>query len=90
MKPHHAAALALVGWYLMIPPPKDKVPNAAAPLPNWRIHASYDSVKECERGADELREKLLSPGHPLTTEALAWSQSFTCIASDDPRLARGR
>ena len=20
MKPHHAAALALVGWYLMVPP----------------------------------------------------------------------
>jgi hypothetical protein len=24
MKPRHAAALALVGWYLMEPPPLDK------------------------------------------------------------------
>ena len=33
MKIHHAAALALIGWYLMMPPPywSKTIPNTAPP-----------------------------------------------------------
>ena len=52
MKPRHAAALALVGWYLLIPPLARSVPpqqsasaasapwlylNETAPLKDWRF-----------------------------------------------------
>jgi hypothetical protein len=48
MKPRHAAALALVGWYLMVPP---RVYNAGnmlhieikAPLSKWERWGSFDS-----------------------------------------------
>jgi len=36
MKPRHAAALALVGWYLMVPSAKAQQPTPLAPAdPNW-------------------------------------------------------
>ncbi|MGA6971073.1 MAG: hypothetical protein WBY93_05540 [Candidatus Binatus sp.] len=56
MKPRHAAALALVGWYLMVPPPgpprstgaNTAPPNHNAPLDQWTIRNSYDSAQACE------------------------------------------
>ena len=50
----HAAALALVGWYLMVPPAT--APNGTkgaklmtdAPLSRWFMHGSFDSAKQCE------------------------------------------
>jgi hypothetical protein len=55
MKPRHAAALVLVGWYLMFPPPDfdhathlaNGNPNLDAPFSDWRNEASFDSAKEC-------------------------------------------
>ena len=52
----HAAALALVGWYLMVPPPgpprsagaNTAPPNHTAPLNQWTIRNSYDSAQACE------------------------------------------
>jgi hypothetical protein len=37
MKPRHAAALALVGWYLMVPPYNDNdlKPQTGVPLYEW-------------------------------------------------------
>jgi hypothetical protein len=52
MKPHHAAALALLGWYLMVPPRvfvyKHWSIDHDAPLPKWDIYSSFDSAQECE------------------------------------------
>ena len=56
MKPRHAAALALVGWYLMVPPPgpprstgaNTAPPNKNAPLNQWTTRNSYDSAQACE------------------------------------------
>ncbi len=49
MKPRHAAALALAGWYL-IAPPLDSGGNVLGktPLPQWQIIASYDSAYACQ------------------------------------------
>lgn len=64
VKPRHAAAIALVGCYLMVPParlqhatrPFDLVrPNA--PLSEWTIWKTFDSAKDCEhQKAEEYRE----------------------------------
>ena len=61
MNLRHAAALALVGWYLMTPPfisvgpnPRDasldkSVPDSEAPLSKWQWSGSFDSVDACQR-----------------------------------------
>lgn len=49
MKPHHAAALALVGWYLMVPP-LDSKGNVllSAPFNAWEIEMHFDQAGDCE------------------------------------------
>jgi hypothetical protein len=49
----HAAALALVGWYLLIPPPHkfgDDIDNL--PFGRWSILHSFDSATACERARE--------------------------------------
>jgi hypothetical protein len=54
MKPRHAAALALVGWYLMVAPQSKSWWTGAesyddsAPLSRWTIESSFDSAARCE------------------------------------------
>jgi hypothetical protein len=58
MNPIHAAALALVGWYLMMPfSMPDHEPNTSAPLSRWAHYSSFDSAKECEQAAAQMRAK---------------------------------
>jgi len=48
----HAAALGLVGWYLMMPPiPQDPLllADPTPPLSVWFLQQSFDTAKECER-----------------------------------------
>ena len=100
MNPRHAAALALVGWYLMVPPTSSKLtpdgghyPNPSAPISEWNLHSSYDSAKECEKAADEMRDKfspLLRKGKSDFESGGEWMQSIHCIASDDPRLKEAK
>ncbi len=53
----HAAALALVGWYLMLPPMSGAIsPNlpskeldTEAPLASWQNYRGFDTAKECDR-----------------------------------------
>jgi hypothetical protein len=71
MKPRHAAALALVVWYLMQPPLPHLNTHAvhkdtAAALRGWKMVRSFPTQKECE-----------------AHRANPWERS---IASDDPRL----
>jgi hypothetical protein len=41
--------LALVGWYLMIPPMEaDYTWVTGAPLPSWTIKRSFDTAVQCE------------------------------------------
>jgi len=55
MKLRHAAALALVGWCLILPPivypPQSNGPTHVeqnAPLSQWRVWRRFDSQKDCE------------------------------------------
>jgi hypothetical protein len=99
MKPRHAAALALVGWYLMSPLVDHKAEKLLyeAPLTYWEHEGSFDTAAECER---KLRDNMRvmsnltmsnltmkstdrSPGYNL---GLNSALAAKCIASDDPRL----
>ena len=87
MKLYHAAALALVGWYLMVPPTKDadRV-DPSVPLPRWAVLRAFDTAPACNEAQDQLRyrESRLTLQIPSgASEAAEFSQ---CIASDDPRL----
>ena len=83
MKTRHAAALALVGWYLMLPPVREAgPPDLGAPLGKWgMLSPSFDSAKECEAYKLKLAEKVVKERRPDYIRADA-----KCVASDDPRL----
>ena len=103
MNPHHAAALALVGWYLMMPPvnPNNMRVNTDAPISDWEIRNSFDSASQCERlrvqvhAASNNRAKYdarKSQQHPLLSY-VEWqkrSKAAVCISAHDPRIARPR
>ena len=91
MNLRHAAALALVGWYLLVPP---HGPNGRwdprAPLSKWVMDGSYDTAKECDaryhRDLDlalDMKRKHLSP-----PDIFDEVRAEECIAADDPRLAK--
>ena len=79
MRIRHAAALALMGWYLISPPlTKDPInpvtgtgwPATDAPLSKWTILDSYDSAADCgiERDKDRMQDvqglqKIDNEGH---------------------------
>ena len=51
MKPRHTAALALVGWYLLVPPLVNapyKV-DTEAPLTGWKVYQTFDTRDECDK-----------------------------------------
>jgi len=80
----HAAALALVGWYLMIPPTNPRAVdgvNDDAPVTQWKLFDSYDSAMECKTAA----ERLVASGN-YTGLVEEQFKRARCIATDDPRL----
>ena len=67
MKSHHAAAIAIVAWYLMIPPVGiDNMVDARAPLSQWRKGVSFKSEKAC---ADSLKDAIQNPMTPAEYQA---------------------
>jgi hypothetical protein len=93
MKTRHAAALALVGWYLMVPPvvcEKGKCTTQLdAPFSQWhRSKRSADSESACEQARPKVRAAVDKAIENVSAraefdKALA---SGLCISSDDPRL----
>ncbi len=95
MKPRHTAALALVGWYLLIPPLVNapyKV-DTEAPLTSWKVSQTFDTREECDKSllAAHAKYKPTATAPIGTikkgTRAFALQMTFTrCVSSDDPRL----
>jgi hypothetical protein len=92
-----AAALALVGWYLMVPPRVSETPllfDRAAPLSRWQALGSYDTASDCSHGNDKLVAALLRTGDQQTgkkreqalQERASILTSQQCIATGDPRF----
>ena len=92
MKPRHAAALALVVWYLMVPPHRicancnhyfqPDPPNAS--LDTWQMVNRFDTLMKCKENLlwyqKKGTRKLLK--RPRVSYIAAYGR---CIASDDPR-----
>jgi hypothetical protein len=92
MKPRHAAALALVGWYLMVPPPRTVgdhfETNFYAPLSKWTRLRMFDFQSQCEATRKAYQQK---PTGNLVimlgaAEAQATTKASQCVATEDPRL----
>ena|SRR6266478_8845086 len=94
MKTRHAAALALVGWYLMVPPSAFRFSDLATglePLYQWLQIGSFDSANACEQGRrmmiDRFMTKLQRDSSDATAvhslDAFYYSE---CVANDDLRL----
>ncbi|SRR5216684_4712508 len=81
MKTRHAAALALVGWYLMVP----RSSGSEAVLYSWSILHSYDTAQACEAAREKSREEAEASLPPGALKSRLTDLSI-CVASDDPRL----
>src|ERR1700719_4424993 len=87
----HAAALALVVWYLMEPPTRGAPVEILndAPLSQWEFEDQYDSKAECEQAipsdkeVDEMMKQCSNGDCAVTVGRL---MNGRCVASDDPRL----
>lgn len=98
MNPRHAAALALIGWYLMTPPVVRSGLTTAemptAPKSKWEIWGKFNTPHECETA----RSRFLSdPNNRVfyAAEASGTAQYHSaakrkieadCISTDDPSL----
>src|SRR5579864_5334425 len=101
MKPRQAAALALVGWYLMLPPlhfvgPANDpyslaIVNNAAPLSRWLPMMTFKTLQECDnfsiRLARNLRKSVNTERDKKDVETLIeiWLDKYQCVSTDDPR-----
>src|ERR1700736_5176774 len=71
MKPRHAAALALVGWLLMLPPVGQK---ADAPMREWRIVDRFPTLTACLAAENTVRENYLPAPESTLNNSLAASR----------------
>jgi hypothetical protein len=87
MNLRHAAALSLVGWLLVLPPPGPggQGNDTSAPLVTWsnfkKVHSSRE---ECERVKSHLIN--LHPPNPKDPEEqgkLEGEKAGLCVANDD-------
>jgi hypothetical protein len=87
MKPRHAVAFALVGWYLMVPPTKDANHiDPSVPLPRWVVLRAFDTAA-CNDAQDQLRYRVSRLNLQIPVASASEAAEFSqCIASDDPRL----
>jgi hypothetical protein len=85
MRLRHAVALALVGWYLMVPPPcldpDEPAPvcrNIDAGLENWRIRGSFDAAKDCRTDLEQWKQRshaskeTVLPSQPIKQSKKTW------------------
>jgi hypothetical protein len=90
MKPRHAAALALVAWYLMVPPSSDPA-GYLGRLYQWFQVGSFDSNNACEGGRRMMIDRFMADlqRDPDNATAVHGFDAFyysQCLAGDDPRL----
>ena len=89
MKPRHAAALALVGWYLMAPPLYKGEVEEKAPLKKWTVFQSFGTVAECSQWLSVMLDKAdLDPAHRTVVKHRLLAAS--CVSTDDPRSRKNR
>jgi hypothetical protein len=58
MNLRHAAALASMGWYLMVPQAARRIPlllETDKPLSQWETHESFDTAEECKAPQHKIK-----------------------------------
>ncbi len=88
MNARQAAALVLVGWFLILPPVSRDYPmgNVDAPLTQWKKRpTTYRDKDECEHVRDRYGRVLNGKNRQLAVRYYKQSQ---CISADDPRLKK--
>ena len=92
MNLRHAAALALVGWYLMIPPTRGAPAEILyhAPISLWEVSDQYDSKVECQNSLKEIVKNAQHNSDQCTNGdcavTVAQLAGGRCMAFDDLRL----
>ena len=97
MKTNHIVGLALVAWYLMVPPLVDapyKI-DTEAPLTSWKVYQTFNTAEECKKSLSSAQTNYkptaTAPIGTITrgTRAFALQMTFAqCVKSDDPSLAK--
>jgi hypothetical protein len=97
MRLRHAAALALTGWYLMLPPtiPNSHEVDQSAPLSQWTIRHTFPHDAGCEAAKFRVRKEALAAqaqndatgrrGHG-NPDLFCIRCHAQCVAEGDPRL----
>jgi hypothetical protein len=94
MNLRHAAVLAVMGWYLMVPPhsvwPRNRL-DFSAPISQWTIIQSFETATACEDCLQEQKEEATTadpwfPKFPTKHMTLLQERVARCIFSDNPRL----
>jgi hypothetical protein len=92
MKPRHATALAVIGWYLLMPPLVDN-PNStvkvetSGPLSTWDRFGKELPTKEACKAYIAHVKQLFEKSEESEKDALDyWLSHARCVSGDDPRL----
>ena len=93
MKPCHVAALALVGWYLTMPPviPDTHRVNRDAPFSQWKIAHKFPQSAGCENAKTRARAAGLAaqaefPKKHANPDLTCVRRAAECVEDNDPRL----
>ena len=87
MKPRHAAALALVGWYLIGPPLKAGKPSVVdwnAPVSKWLPISFFDTETDCQNTIEAVKAR--TEEQARQTQAKPPPNRFLCLGDNDPRM----
>jgi hypothetical protein len=102
MKAYHAAAIALVTWYLVAPPIRDSDTeppyiDTHADYREWKVLRAFNSLDDCETGYQRAKSNA-AEGY-LTTFDGSYADADTnpeplldqqaeaeCMTADDPRI----
>jgi hypothetical protein len=86
----HAAALALVGWYLMMPQPSAPQKTADTPLSEWKSiqMGMFVTASDCEKERAALRKVAVKASREIQHEIDALPESKLPLVLLDPKVAQ--
>jgi hypothetical protein len=92
MKPRHAAALAMVAWYLLYPPwnAEKEIVDSTLALNRWYQVSTFDSSADCEARKFGILEEMDNRARDRSPETVAQQERLRhqarCVSADNPRL----
>jgi hypothetical protein len=87
MNLRHAAAFALVGWYLMIPPGSGSRVDIDAPLNKWSVFRSFDTAAECKSQlAYQLNKISRKAEHQEKADEFSATRRYSVASSSLPTI----